>query len=70
MALSANRKAPQDGIGIEQLLEFERKGHIKTESILRSKADADAMFSAVTGEYMRRRLEVVLCDPYCEIHLG
>jgi hypothetical protein len=44
-------------IGVEQLLEFERKGHIKTDAVLRSLAEADAIHSAVTGEYLRRRKE-------------
>ena len=42
---------------MEQLLEFERKGHIKTDAVLRSQAEADAIHAAVTGEYLRRRKE-------------
>jgi len=53
----AATKARTQAIGVEQLLEFERKGHIKTDAVLRSQAEADAMHAAVMDEYLRRRKE-------------
>ncbi len=38
-------------------MEFERKGHTKTEALLGSKADADAIHAAVMSEYLLRRKE-------------
>jgi hypothetical protein len=46
------------GLGLRQLLDFERKGHIKTEATIPTKAQADELYAAVNAEYMRRRKEV------------
>ena len=44
-------------LGLQQLLDFERKGHIKLQDMLPSPEDADRMHLAVSREYMRRRKE-------------
>jgi len=44
-------------LGLQELLDFERKGHIKLQDMLPSPKDADRMRLAVSREYMRRRKE-------------
>ena len=48
---------PCQGVGLQQQLDFERKGHIKLQGIIPSQADAEEMRAAVSREYMRRRKE-------------
>ena len=54
---SAGGDAQREILGVEQLLAFERKGHIKVEACV-AKDETEKLFAAVFAEYMRRRKEV------------
>ena len=53
---AAEAPGSQGGLNLQQLLDFERKGHIKTEAVAPA-AESEALGAAVRAEYMRRRKE-------------